>query len=159
MRSTKIFKGQMIETEWCIYVSVSWPPLVQRWWLVAWSAPSHYLNQCWNIVNSIPRNKLQWNLNQNSYIFSQENTFANVVCKVVAILSQPQCVNILRSNDAYIRQWWGHCCCLFGNKLFLDTVLVYCQLKTEKFKGNLNQSFHLSATNIFENVICKMRAI
>ena len=23
-----------------------------RWWLVAWSAPSHYLNQCWNIVNS-----------------------------------------------------------------------------------------------------------
>ena len=22
-----------------------------RWWLVAWSAPSHYLNQCWNIVD------------------------------------------------------------------------------------------------------------
>ena len=22
-----------------------------RWWLVTWPAPSHYLNQCWNIVN------------------------------------------------------------------------------------------------------------
>ena len=37
-----------------------------RQWLVAWSAPSHYLNQWWNIVNSNLRNKLQWNLKQNS---------------------------------------------------------------------------------------------
>ena len=35
-----------------------------RWWLVAWSAPSHYLNQCWHIVNWTLRNKLQWNHNQ-----------------------------------------------------------------------------------------------
>ena len=27
-----------------------------------WSVPSHYLNQCWNTVNSNFRNKLQWNL-------------------------------------------------------------------------------------------------
>ena len=39
-----------------------------RYWLVAWSAPSHYLNQCWNIINSNPRNKLQWNLKWTSYI-------------------------------------------------------------------------------------------
>ena len=25
-----------------------------RQWLVAWTAPSHYLNQCWNIVNWTP---------------------------------------------------------------------------------------------------------
>ena len=31
-------------------------------------APSHYLNQCWNIVNSNLRNKLQLKLQQNSYI-------------------------------------------------------------------------------------------
>ena len=30
---------------------------------VAWSAPSHFLYQCWNIVNWTPRNKLQSNLN------------------------------------------------------------------------------------------------
>ena len=33
--------------------------------LVAWSAPSHYLNQYWDIVNLTLGNKLQWNLNRN----------------------------------------------------------------------------------------------
>ena len=32
-----------------------------RQWLVAYSAPSHYLNQCRVIANWISRNKLQWN--------------------------------------------------------------------------------------------------
>ena len=64
-----------------------------RWWLVAWLAPSHYLNQCWNIVNWTFRNKLQWNLNWNLCIFIQENPFENVVWKMAAILSWPQCVN------------------------------------------------------------------
>ena len=52
------------------------------------SAPSHYLNQCWNIVDSSIRNKLQWNLKQNSYIFIEEN----VIWEMAAILSRPQCV-------------------------------------------------------------------
>ena len=64
-----------------------------RQWLVAWPAPSHYLNQCWNIVNWTLRNKFQWNLKQNSYIFIQENALENVVWKIAAILSLPQCVN------------------------------------------------------------------
>ena len=37
-----------------------------RQWLVAYSAPSHYLNQCWFIVNWTRRNKLQWKFNQNT---------------------------------------------------------------------------------------------
>ena len=37
-------------------------------------------------------NKLQWNVNWNSYIFIQENAFENVVWEMEAILSQPQCV-------------------------------------------------------------------
>ena len=43
--------------------------LGQHWfrlWLVAYSAPSHYLNQCWIIVKWIPRNKVQLNFNQNT---------------------------------------------------------------------------------------------
>ena len=28
-------------------------------------APSHYLNQCWNIINSNLRNKFQWDLKRN----------------------------------------------------------------------------------------------
>ena len=62
------------------------------------SPPSHYLNQCWNIVNWTPRNKLQWNVNRNSNIFIQENPFENGVWKMAAILSRPQCV---KRNDNY----------------------------------------------------------
>ena len=51
-----------------------------RQWLVAWPAPSHYLNQYWNIVN--------WTL---------ENGDQNVVLKMVAIMSRPQCVKKTKS--------------------------------------------------------------
>ena len=63
-----------------------------RWWLVAWSVPSHYLNQCWNVVNWTPRNQLQWNRNRDSYIFFQENAFENAsekrqqFCFILSIL-------------------------------------------------------------------------
>ena len=55
--------------------------------------PSHYLNQCWDIVNWTLKNKLQWNFNRNSNIFIQESEFESVVCEISAILSPPQCVN------------------------------------------------------------------
>ena len=35
---------------------------------------------------------------------SQENVFENAVCKMAAIFSLPQCVNLLRLCDAYMRQ-------------------------------------------------------
>ena len=57
---------------------------------VAWTAPSHFLNQSWNIVNWTLMNKLQWNFNRDSYIFIQENALENVVCEMVSILSRPQ---------------------------------------------------------------------
>ena len=50
-----------------------------RKWLVACSASSHYLNQCWLIVNWAPGNIFQWNLNRNSIIFIQENENENVI--------------------------------------------------------------------------------
>ena len=44
--------------------------------------PSQYLNQCWNSVNSKLKNKLQWNLKRNSYIFiEKKNAFENGVCE------------------------------------------------------------------------------
>ena len=57
--------------------------------------PSHYLNQCWNVVNRTLGNRIQWNFNQNTMIFIQENGFENAVCKMVAMLSKPQCLNVL----------------------------------------------------------------
>ena len=42
--------------------------LGQHWfrqWLAPCSAPGHYLNQCWLVINWIFRNKLRWNSGQN----------------------------------------------------------------------------------------------
>ena len=63
----------------------------QHWfikWLVTYSAPSHYLNQCWVIVNWTLGNKLQWNFNQNAQLFIHENASENIVCERAAILSR-----------------------------------------------------------------------
>ena len=65
--------------------------LGQHWfrqWFVACSAPSHYLNQCWLIVNWTLRNKIQWNLNQNTKLFIHENAFENDFCEMEAIFSR-----------------------------------------------------------------------
>ena len=58
----------------------------------AWTAPNHYLNQCWNIVHWILGTKLQWNRNWN--IFFEINTLENVVCERLSISSRPQCHDI-----------------------------------------------------------------
>ena len=71
---------------------------------MAWPAPSHYLNQCWIIVNWTLRNKLQWNLNQNSNILIQENALESVVCETAAILSRPQWVKL---QGSVTRRSWG----------------------------------------------------
>ena len=69
----------------------------QHWfrkWLVACSAPSHYLNQSCNIVNWTHRNNIQWNLNRNSYIFIKENTFENVVWNMAFITNKMPLCNV-----------------------------------------------------------------
>ena len=63
------------------------------WWLVAWSAPSHYLYQCWIIVNWALRKKLQRNCNRIWYISIHENASENVIWTMAAILSRPQWMN------------------------------------------------------------------
>ena len=71
--------------------------LGQHWFrrLVAYSAPSHYLNHCWVIVNWTLRNKHQWNLNQNTKLFIHQNASENIVCETAAILSSGRWVNMI----------------------------------------------------------------
>ena len=66
---------------------------------VACLAPSHYLNQCWLIIN--------WTLNWNSSIFCKGNSFQNAVCKMAAILLWPWCVNSLKPGETYMLHWMG----------------------------------------------------
>ena len=68
------------------------------------SAPCHLLNQCWNIINSNPRNKLQWNLKRNIYIFIHENVFkiSSATCFGINILRHAFRAEILRYNSPQI---------------------------------------------------------
>ena len=54
-----------------------------RQWCVAYAVPSHYLNQCWVIVNWTLRNKLQWNFDQ--------NTFMKMYLKILSAKRHPFC--------------------------------------------------------------------
>ena len=77
-----------------------------RLWLGARSVPSHYLIQCWIIVNSTSRNIFQWNSKHNSNFFIHENAIECVVCEMAAILSRPPCVKMFYCLTS-IRGWGG----------------------------------------------------
>ena len=64
-----------------------------RQWLVACSVPSHYLNQCWFVVNWMFRNNFQWKFIRNPYIFIKKNECENTVSEMAAILSRGWWVN------------------------------------------------------------------
>ena len=55
-----------------------------------YSVASHYINQCWLVVNWTHRNKPRWNLNQQITVFVQENDYGNIVHKVTTIFFRPQ---------------------------------------------------------------------
>ena len=61
--------------------------------VVTYSVPSHYVNQCWVIVNWTLRNKLQWNFNKKGKLFVHENASETIVCEMVDILSRERWVN------------------------------------------------------------------
>ena len=80
--------------------------------VVSYSAPSHYLNQCWVIVNWTLKNKLPWNFNQNTKLFIHKNASANIFCKLAAILSRGRWGNntILVSHHTHPLQDWSMQC-------------------------------------------------
>ena len=79
--------------------------------------PSHYLNQCWHIVDLTIRKSV--------YIFIQENAFENVVCKIGATfrLCWPQRVNKLQRSP---RRKWP----VILNVYFSNTAQWYIELPT-----------------------------
>ena len=85
------------------------PLLVKNKWLVAWSAPSHYLNQWWNIVNS--------NLTNSSEVVSEIRTFAfrKMHLKMLSAKWGPFCLglNVSTSHPWMIKyvevSFWNRC--------------------------------------------------
>ena len=64
--------------------------LVQIVWLVAYSVPSHYLNQGWVIVNWTFTNKFRWDSNQNITKCIHEIAYENIVCVIASILPRAE---------------------------------------------------------------------
>ena len=91
----------------------------------------HYLNQCWNIVNWTLRNKLQWKFNRNSNIFIHENAIERVVCKIAAILSRPQCVNLVQCQP----HKWRKCTVAKSSSCQAKWCLMYSLCQCLSFYG------------------------
>ena len=110
-----------------------------REWLVAWTALSHSLNQCWNIVNWTHRNKLQWNFNRNKNNFIEENSLENVICEMASILSRPECVNIEDTNS-YVADNWevrrSHYVADYYN--FLNPTVIFPHFHTTGFQDSIS---------------------
>ena len=102
---------------------------------MARSAPSHYLNHSWNIANWTLRNRPQWNLNPNLNIIIQENAFESVLCKMAAILFQPQCVK-RPATMCHFRVWcsMSHFC--DGCALWNTTQCCYVTVNFPQFPHN-----------------------
>ena len=125
-------------------------------WLVVYSAPSQYLNQCWVIVNWTLGNKLQWDCNQNTKIFIHKNASEYIVCEIAIILSRRKWVNDTSNEDRqtklvvysvpsqYLNQCWVIVNWTLGNKLQWD------------FNQNTKISIHKNAS---EYIVCEMATI
>ena len=79
------------------FFTLTYLPAYMRQWigsaLIKIMAPSHYLNQCWDIVNWTLRNKVQWNFNQNTNIFvSRKCIWKYRVWNGSHFVRQPFCV-------------------------------------------------------------------
>ena len=64
-------------------------------------APSHSLNQCWNIDYCTLRNKLHWKFDWNSNTVIDEKRLKMSFCEMTAILSRPQCIKNMHHKEAY----------------------------------------------------------
>ena len=87
-RLNKMYQTPVKRSSWLDYFISPLVPYIcvgefgQHWfgqWFLACSVPSHFLNQCWLIINWTLGNKLQWNCNWNSNTFI-EDRFENDVC-------------------------------------------------------------------------------
>ena len=97
-----------------------------RYWLVAYWASRHYLNQCWVIVSLPFRNRLQWKFHRNTKLLIHQNASENIICEMAAILSRGRWIKIpLQIVD--------RTCTLKFLPLWIHNGLWYCGVGTHLF--------------------------
>ena len=82
-----------------------------RWWLVACSVPTPYLNKLWPIINRALGSKWQWNSSQNTYV-----SFKKIQLKIAPFGSASMYFDRVRmepmmtSSNGNIFRVTGHLC-------------------------------------------------
>ena len=92
-------KSQTILVTWSCYNE-------SRLYYINSSPPSATYMRQWTgsqLLQIMACHKLQWNLNQNTKLFIQDNAFENIVCEMMAILSRGSWVNAPQRPLAKIR--------------------------------------------------------
>ena len=119
---------------------------------MVWSAPSHYLNQCWDIVNWTLRKNFQWNFNRHSCIFIQEIALKNVVCELASILLRPQCVNQPwnRVSDIMERHWIPYVLCNHSRTTYLDLCFIINISWFKTSQVDMKRTFHKNILHPFK---------
>ena len=95
--------------------------------LVAYSAPSHYLNQCLHTVDWTPKNKFQWNLIEKITNFhARKCEFENAVCIMAAVMARVQyvCNPCVLVEMYQMSQLYDFDLCEISNKRFIISVLT-----------------------------------
>ena len=103
-----------------------------RLWLVAWSAPSHYLNQCWKIVNWNLRNREQTSVKSLTKIHTF--SFKKMHLKISSVKWRPFCLGLLKHPPACCQECGSLACqswlratpqCVVASHQFSETRLKF----------------------------------
>ena len=134
-----------------------------------YSAPSHYLNHCWVIVNCTLGNKLQWNSSQNTKLSTHENASENIFCEMPTVLSSGRWAKITIYSDLtisyftiakkvyYVHNWIS--------KIILSCRYEYlCQCKITTFfaQGSLSRvvkKYFTTYYHLYQNIKYPFRDI
>ena len=126
----KSYKILLDLNKWC----------VDKYFQIAHSVPSHYLNQCWVSINWTLTNKLQWNLNQNAislkklirkYCMLNGSYFVSASMWYDWTNSQiPECSSSISRNapfrtEMYTFLFWMEHCVIWNRSIVGFVKLVY----------------------------------
>ena len=119
-----------------------------RYWLVADSAPSYYINQCWVIVNWTLRTNFSEMFVKILFFFIHENASGNIVCEMATILSKG--INYHHQLDVHI-----------VDKAFTSVLQMSLRIHIErlgKAHRNSSSSFSIPLTER-PNSACKLYCV
>ena len=101
----------------------------------AWLVPSHYLNQCCNIVNWTLGNKPQWNFNQNTTLFIHENAIDQFHKSQNAPAPYPAMLDSEQRYAYFCSEWSivGYGTDAFWDLCIMSIEIVVCEMASISF--------------------------